>query len=233
MDLNTSGVSEMSGITPPLETSAPIKHSNGRKSKQKTPTKKINAKCQRKKISPKRKNEIQEMFERIKRKKEERKLAIENKEDKKIIIEERKFVENVRRKFEENSINEELEVKKIEVTDEERITLDVKKDEENYKGKVEKIRMEYEKKIINEEKRKLYTKHSIKSKKKEKESNVLKPEAVKNSPIQRRKLKLGIERKLSQSIKKVKVELQDGKKIANDSNDSIWDLWGLSRIKRT
>ena len=47
MDLNTLSVSEMSGITPPLETSAPMKHSNGRKSKQKTPTKKINAKCQR------------------------------------------------------------------------------------------------------------------------------------------------------------------------------------------
>ena len=75
--------------------------------------------------------------------------------------------------------------------------------------------------------------HSFKSKKKEKESNVLKPEAVKNSPIQRRKLKIGAERKLSQSIKKIKVELQDRKKSANDSNDSIWDLWGLSRIKRT
>ena len=70
-------------------------------------------------------------------------------------------------------------------------------------------------------------------KKKEKELNALKPEAVKDNPIQRRKLKLEHERKLTNSIKKVTVGLQDGKKIATDSNNPIWDLWGLSRTKRT
>ena len=68
-------------------------------------------------------------------------------------------------------------------------------------------------------------------KKKEKELNVLKPEAVKNSPIRRRILKLENERKLTNSIKKVTVGLQDGKKITTDSNNSSLSTCELVRRK--
>ena len=232
MDLHTLSVSEISGFTSSPETTAPIKHSNGKKIKLKTPSKKINAKSQRKKFSPNRKNEIQEIFERIRRKKEQRKLAAEIEETKKQPDEERKSVESVRRKFEENLCSRKLEEKQLGVKDEGRKVLSNKEEKENSAGIVEKIRVEYEKKIKCEEERKLETKRPVR-KKKEKELNILKPEAVKNSPIQRRKLKLEHERKLSNSIKKVTVGLQDGKKIATDSSNPIWDLWGLSRTKRT